>query len=190
MRTRIGNGPFWINSARKLRLPGLLLLLIAGFYWKLTLTEQFDWAWSPDSAYQILPWFDEEARQAQHHEFPFWDSHEWGGQSLIGQVQPGVAYPLNWILWLVPRKNGHMQLVTLQWYFVVIHWMAALFAYWLCRDLGRSRMASITAGLIFSLASYMGTTEWPQMLNGAVWTPLVFLFLLRAARGLRPWSSA
>ena len=28
------------------------------------------------------------------------------------------------------------------------------------------------------------------MLNGAVWTPLVFLFLLRAVRGERPWASA
>jgi hypothetical protein len=28
------------------------------------------------------------------------------------------------------------------------------------------------------------------MVNGAVWSPLVFLFLLRAARGQRPWASS
>lgn len=181
----------WLQCARQaVQFPVLLLLIVAGFYWKLTLTNQFDWAWSPDLANQILPWFDEEARQAQHHQFPLWDAHEWAGQSLIGQAQPGVAYPLNWLFWLMPRRNGHIQMAAVQWYYVLIHWMATLFAYYLCRDLGRSRIASVTGGLIFSLAGYMGTTEWPQMLNGAVWTPLVFLFLLRAARGRRPWSSA
>src|SRR5581483_6027736 len=135
---------------------------------------------------QVFPWFDEEARQFQHGHFPVWDTHEWAGQPLPGQAQPGVAYPLNWLLWLMPRKHGHIQIVSLQWYYVVIHFMAALFAYWLCRDLGRSRAASFAGGLVFALAGYVGTTNWPQMVNGAVWTPLVFLFQLRAARGLRP----
>jgi len=36
----------------------------------------------------------------------------------------------------------------------------------------------------------MGWTDGPQMMNGAVWTPLVFLFYLRAVRGLHPWASA
>jgi hypothetical protein len=36
----------------------------------------------------------------------------------------------------------------------------------------------------------MGTNNWPVMLNGAVWAPLVLLFFLRAMRGERPVSSA
>lgn len=112
------------------------------------------------------------------------------GQPFLGQAQPGAAYPLNWLLWLMPQQNGLIQMWAINWYFVVVHYMAALFCYLLCRDLGRSRAASMIAGLAFALAGYVGGVDWPQMVNGAVWTPLVFLFLLRAVRGMHPWASA
>jgi hypothetical protein len=170
--------------------PVLILLIVTGFYWKLTLTKQYDWVWGPDLAQQVLPWFEEEARQVQHSEVPLWDPHDWLGQPMLGQAQPGTAYPLNWILFLIPRSHGHIRPVALQWYYIAVHFMAALFTYLLCRDLGRSRAASMMAGFIFSMAGYVGTTDWPQMVNGAVWAPLVFLFLLRALRDRRPLVSA
>src|SRR5205823_1970487 len=49
---------------------------------------------------------------------------------------------------------------------------------------------SILAGIAFGLGGYIGSTDWPQMINGAIWGPLIFLFLLRAARGIRPAVSA
>src|SRR5579871_4903676 len=171
-------------------IPLVLLAIITCFYWKLIFTYQFDWMWSPDLADQILPWWQEEARQLQHSQFPLWDPHNWMGQPFLGQAQPGAAYPLNWILWLMPRQHGLMQMWALQWYYVVVHYMAGLFAYLLCRDLGRSRAASLIAGLAFTLGGYVGWTDWPQMVNGAVWTPLVFLFLLRAVHNRKPWASA
>ena len=174
----------------RLLFPLIIFLIITGFYWKLTLTRQFDWVWGPDLAQQVLPWFEEEARQLQHSELPLWDPHTWNGQPMLGQAQPGTAYPINWLLFLMPRSHGHMSRGVLQWYFIAIRFMAALFCYLLCRDLGRSRPGSLLAGLVFSLASYIGTTDWPQMVNGAVWAPLVFLFLLRAVRGYRPLVSA
>jgi len=175
---------------RSLTCPIVLFLIVTGFYWKLVFTYQYDWLWGPDLGEQILPWWEEEARQLQHSHFPLWDPHNWLGQSFLGQAQPGAAYPLNWLLWLMPRQHGHIQMWAIQWYYVVIHYMAALFCYLLCRDLKRSRAASLIAGLAFGLLGYVGWTDWPQMLNGAVWTPLVFLFLLRATRGRHPWASA
>ncbi len=168
----------------------LILAIISGFYWKLTFTKQFVWVGGGDLAQQVLPWFEEQARQVQHHQIPLWDPHLWLGAPLLGQAQPGTAYPLNWLLFLIPESHGHIRMEALQWYFVAIHYMAALFCFLLCRDLGCSRAASLIAGLVFSLAGYVGTTDWPQMVNGAVWFPLVLLFLLRAARGVRPLSSA
>lgn len=174
----------------KLLFPFLILLIVSGFYWKLTLSKQFEWVWGPDLAQQVLPWLEEESRQVQRGQLPLWDPHDWIGQPMIGQAQPGTAYPLNWILFLIPRAHGHIRHAALQWYYVLVHAMAALFCYWLCRDLGRSRPASLIGGLLFALAGYVGTTDWPQMVNGAVWAPLVFLFLLRAARGRRPLVNA
>lgn len=168
----------------------LLLLIIVCFYWKLVLTKQFDWISGPDLAQQVLPWFEEQARQIHHSRFPMWDTHSWGGQPLLGQAQPGAAYPLNWLMFLVPRRNGHILKETLQWYYVLLHYIAALFCYLLCRDLGRGRAASLIASLVFALTGYIGRADGPQMLNGAMWAPMVILFVLRAGRGVKPLSSA
>ena len=168
----------------------LIFAIIAGFYWKLTLTKQFVWLAGSDLAIQVLPLFEEQARQVQHRHLPLWDPHLWLGAPMLGQAQPGTAYPLNWLLFLIPESQGHIRMVALHWYYVMIHYMAALFCFLLCRDLGCSRAASLVAGLVFSLAGFIGTTDWPQMVNGAVWFPLVLLFLLRSARGLSSLSNA
>jgi hypothetical protein len=171
---------------RSLKVYALLLAIVAGFYWRVALTNQYDWMWSPDQATQVLPWFQVQARQWHQHGFPTWDQYLWGGQPLFGQAQPGAAYPLNWLLfWLPLDKAGHIRPVFLDWYYIAIHFMAALFCYRLCRDLGRSQNASLMAAMIFTFAGYIGSTGWPQMLNGAVWIPLIFLYLLRAGAGKR-----
>jgi Bacterial membrane protein YfhO len=175
--------------------PVLLFLICVGMFWKLVLTNQFTWLEGPDTANQVLPWFQYQAGEWHQGRFPLWDPHHWGGQSLIGQAQPGTAYPLNWLLLLMPLHDGWMAQWALHWYYVLIHFQAALFCYWLCRDLGRSPAASVFAGSIFAFSGFVGTTDWPQMLNGAVWAPAVFLFFLRMLRGERPllnaaWSGA
>jgi len=168
----------------------LLFLIVIGFFWKITLTSQFTFLESPDLANQVLPWQQVQAAAFHRSQFPAWDPYLWGGQSLIGQAQPGTAYPLNWILYSLPLKEGHIRKSYLHWYFALLHVLAAWFCYWLCRDLGRSRMASLLAGTAFAVAGIVGTIEWPQMLNGAIWAPLVLMFLLRAVPGERPMFSA
>ncbi len=166
----------------RLRMALLLFAVVAGFYWKLTLTRQFDWVWGGDIAGQVLPWFTEQARFWGKGTIPLWDPTMWAGQPFLGQAQTGTAYPLNWILFALPLSKGHIIWSAVQWYFVVIRFMGVAFCYWLCRDLGRSRIASLLAGIIFGLGGFLGGTNWPQMVNGALWLPLVFLFLLRAVR--------
>ena len=168
----------------------MLFLIVVAFYWKITLTNQYTWLDSPDFANQVLPWYQFQASEWHQGRVPLWEPHQWGGQPLGGQAQPGAFYPPNWLLFLLPLKKGWIRQSFLEWYFVLVHYAAALFCFWLCRDLGRSRAASLLSGLGFALAGWMGVTDWPQMLNGAMWTPLVFLFLLRAVRGERPARSA
>ncbi len=174
----------------RLAAPLLLLLICAGFHWKLVFTTQYTWLESTDLAYQVLPWFQYQAGEWREGRFPLWDPYTWAGQPLHGQAQPGVAYPLNWLLFLLPQRDGWIKQISLHWYLVVIGWMAALTAYALCRDLKRSRGASVIAASLFALGGYFGSIDWPQMLNGAVWAPLVLLFLLRALNRRRPVASA
>ncbi|MGD0435596.1 MAG: hypothetical protein ABSB86_03980 [Bryobacteraceae bacterium] len=166
--------------------PALLLILTIGVFWKISLTRQYTWLNSPDHVNQILPWMQEEARQFRAGHFPVWDMHHWGGQSLIGQDQPGVLFPLNWLLWTMPLENGQISLKFANWYFVLIHYFAALFCYLLARDLGLGAFASVCAGASFGLSGFMGNVDWPQMLNGGMWAPLVLLFAVRSLHGARP----
>ena len=69
----------------------LLFLVMAGYYWKLTLTSQFEWMTGNDLAEQVLPWFHIQAQEWHAGRFPLWDPYLWTGQPLFGQAQPGAA---------------------------------------------------------------------------------------------------
>jgi hypothetical protein len=162
----------------------LLLLLIFGFYWKIW-SGQYTWMTGDDFTRQVLPWLQFQAGEWRAGRFPAWDPNLWLGQPLVGQAQPGALYPLNWLLFLSPLRQGWLKEFWLNGYHIAIHLMAGTFAYLLARSLRRSRVASLLCGLVYALSGWMGTTDWPQMRNGAVWAPLVLLFLLRICRGER-----
>jgi hypothetical protein len=168
----------------------LLLVLTAGFYWKITISGQWTFLEAPDLANQVRPWLDFQARAFHAGHLPLWDPYEWGGHSLIGQVQPGLANPLNWILFAMPLRDGHIPISTLHWYWVLTHWLGAVFCYALCRDLRCGHSASILGGAAYALTGFMGHTDWPQILMSSIWIPVALLFFLRVIRGERPWSSA
>ncbi|MGA2113269.1 MAG: YfhO family protein [Bryobacteraceae bacterium] len=170
--------------------PLLVFLLCCAFCWKLTLSSQYTWLDSPDTIRMDTPRLQFERTAWHGREFPLWDPHLWCGQPFLGEIV-GAACPLNWPLFRL-RLHGEDRLTLglLNWYWVYLHFLAALFAYWLCRDLEASRMASLLGGLVFSFAGFSGLLRWPEVLTGLLMAPLVLLFLLRAVRGRRPWSSA
>lgn len=178
----------WVNRCA----PALVLLAITIMVnWKLALTNQYTWLDGSDLTRQIMPWFQEEAAQIRHGWLPLYDMHHWGGQSLIGQDQPGVLFPLNWALFLMREWHGRLALQFANWYYVAIHYLAALFCYGLARELRLTRFASICAGTSFGLSGMMSSITWPQMLNGGMWAPLILLFAIRALDGRRPfWNMA
>ncbi|MSV30732.1 MAG: hypothetical protein EXQ52_18600, partial [Bryobacterales bacterium] len=140
--------------------------------------------------YIEVPRLNFQAREIHAGRFPLWDPHIWAGQPLIGQTQPGPLYPLNLLLYLLPLKDGYLKAAYLNGYYVVIHFLAALFCYLFARDLGRSQAAGVIGACVFAFGGFIGSVAWLDVVNGAIWTPLVFLFLFRAARGQTPERSA
>lgn len=170
--------------------PMLLLGICCCFCWKLTLTNQYTWIDDHDVTDMDVPRLQFQQVTWHNHEFPLWDPHLWCGQPFLGQIV-GAAYPLNWPLFLVnPNGKNQLSLRELNWYFVVLHFLGALFAYWLCRELGLSRMASVFGGFLFSFSGFFGLTRWPEVIGGLLLAPLVLLFLLRALQRDRTFSSA
>ncbi len=184
--------PVWTDhrSVRTAAALALLLAIAAGLYWKLTLSDRYTWLENPDQGLQVRPWLDFEARELHAGRLPLWDPYQVGGQSLIGQVQPGLANPLNWLLFAMPLRDGHIPVSTLHWYWVLIRWAAAVFAFLLCRDLGASWWASVLGGCIFGYTGFLGHAGTPQFAMSAIWIPLVLLFFARVWRGERPVPNA
>lgn len=159
--------------------PILLLVITSCFHWRLIATYQYTWLDSPDLAFQVLPWWNYQAREWHAGRFPLWEPHQWSGQPLLGQVQPGAAYPLNWLLFMTPLRDGKLQMGYLHWYFILYHWLAAFNCYLFCRYIGSSRAAAVFGGCLFAFGAAVGNIDWPQMVNGTIWMPLVFLCLLK-----------
>jgi len=170
--------------------PALLFLILCGFYWRLILSNQYTWVDSPDLVHMEIPRFQFQAARWHAHRFPLWDPYQWCGQPFLGQMT-GAACPLTWPFVLMPLdSSGKVHLSALHWYFVLLHFLGGLFAWWLCRDLRLSAAASLVGGVVFALSGFFGTASWTVMMAGFLWTPLIFLFLLRVLRGRRPLASA
>jgi hypothetical protein len=174
---------------RRLAAGLLLAACIAGFYWSL-LANRTTWLSGDDITYQVLPWLQFQATEWHAGRVPLWDPYHWFGQPLIGQGQPGVASPVNWLLFAMPLQDGHIGIAVLHAWFVLIHFLAAWAMYKLAREFGCHRLAAIGGGLVFSLAGFMGRCMWPQILLGAVWIPLALMYAWRVRLGRRPLASA
>ncbi len=171
--------------------PLVLLALTIGVHWKILLTFQYAAFDAPDFANQVGPWFQAQAAELHKGHWPLlWDPYIMGGHPLLGQAQPGVVFPLNWLLFAAPLRRGLIRDQSIHWYLAIIRFIAAMSMYALCRDLKRSRAASIFAGAAFAFGGWVGYTNWPQMQNGAILAPLVIMFSLRALRGQRPLLNA
>jgi hypothetical protein len=177
-------------SKSKLAAPAVLFLLTVCFFWKLALSGQYTFLEGYDTANQVLPWLQVQVQAIRHGEIVLWDPYHFGGQSLIGQVQPGVTSPFTYLLAAFPIKHGHITVTSVHLWFILIHFCAALFAYLLLRDLRLARAPSIVGAMFFTLAGFGGNTEWPQILAASIWTPLIFLFLVRALSGRKPFGSS
>jgi hypothetical protein len=170
--------------------PSLMLAGVIAVFWKLALTKQYTFLESPDLANQVMPWLQAQVFAIRHWSVLLWDPYEWFGQSLIGQVQPGVASPFTFLLALAPLHDGHIQPFYVHLWFVLMHCAAALFAYWFLRDLKLATWPCVIGGLLYGTAGFCGNTEWPQQLAPGIWAPVVFLFLLRSLNGRAPLKSA
>jgi len=166
------------------RAVALLLVLITLFFWRFVFfSDRFTYLEKPDAAAQVLPWLQMQARAWHAGYFPLWDPGQWGGQPVLGQFQPGAAFPLNWPLFLAPLDSeGFLQLRFVHLHRAAMHLLAGLLMFGLCREVGRSRAGALFGGLAFSCLGYVASVEWPQILHGVIWTPAAFWALHRAWR--------
>ncbi len=107
---------------------------------------------------------------------PLWTPFMLSGYPLLSVSLLAVGYPLTWCHLFLP---GH---VAEQIYALAPFLLSPLFTYAYAREVGRSRLAALLAGLSFGYGGSMcGILASSGMLtNSMMWTPLVLLFIDRA----------
>ncbi len=175
----------------RLKTAACLLLLLAStiaFFWKIAFTNEYTLLAQHDNAVQAYPWLQFAARAVHRGDFPVWDPYTWSGHSFIGEMQPGLFYPLNLLLFCFPLdEHGVLPATTIEAFLILEHFLAACFMFFLARRLGISRYGAVAAGLTFALSGFLGRMSVGilGLFHSAIWLPLVVHLYLNAAEDER-----
>src|SRR5262249_20714402 len=109
---------------------------------------------------------------------PLWTPHILSGYPLLAMSQLALGYPLTWGYLFLPNVWAE------QIYLLAPFLLGPTFVYSYCRELGRSRLGSLLAGLTFGYGGIMiGVLGlYGFMSNSIIWLPLVLIALERARR--------
>jgi hypothetical protein len=168
----------------------LLALLTGGFFWRaLTEAGVFMPAGGGDLASFYYPSYEFAAQQIKSGSIPLWNPHVFSGMPFAADVQAGLFYPLNWILY----SFFSIDYGALEWLLIAHYWLASAFTYVFLRDVGLSRLGALAGGVVFAFCGFMVAHlgHLPMVLVAA-WIPLILLMLRRAMlnRTLAGWAWA
>ncbi len=112
----------------------------------------------------------------RHGQWPLWTPYVLAGYPLLSMAQVAIGYPLTWSYLFLPGYWAE------QVYVLAPFLLSPLFTYAYVRELGRSRIAALLAGLAFGYGGMMcgPIANSGVLTNGLMWAPLVLLYIERA----------
>lgn len=163
---------------KKLQATSLYWLLIpvffALFFWPATLAGRF--FVGGDALVYSYPLRMAMWEMIRHGQLPLWTPTLLGGYPLLSMSQLAVGYPLTWFYLILP---GH---AAEQIYVLAPFLLMPIFTYVYARETGRSRTASLLAGLTFGFGGLMASqiATYGILPNAVMWLPLVLVTIERA----------
>ncbi|HYO99314.1 MAG TPA: YfhO family protein [Pyrinomonadaceae bacterium] len=114
-------------------------------------------------------------------QLPLWTPHVLSGYPLLAMAQLAIGYPLTWGYLFLP---GHW---AEQIYVLAPFLLSPIFTYAYAREVGRSRIAALLAGLGFGYGGMMcsGISNSGMLTNSMLWLPLMLIPIDRARQGGR-----
>lgn len=170
---------------RELGVAALLLLAALGFFWRILFTPD---AWKPagggDLVSFLFPIYRFAAASLSSGDLPLWNPHLYVGAPFLADMQTGLFYPPNLLLFLLSPNFAYK---ALEWMAVLHIYLAGLFMYLCLRYLEPGRPLRMTAALLGAVA-YMFSDMFAvhfgnlNLIAVAAWLPLIFLLFWRALR--------
>jgi hypothetical protein len=144
------------------------------FFWPATLAGRF--FVGGDALVYSYPLRAAMWEMIRHGQLPLWTPTMLSGYPLLSMAQLGLGYPLTWFYLVLPGYAAE------QMYVLAPFLLAPIFTYAYARQIGRSRAASLLAGLGFGfggmMASFIGTFGF--LTNAVMWLPLALVGIERA----------
>jgi hypothetical protein len=166
---------------RKLYPTAFFLVVTILAFWKVIFHGEFTLLIGGDVASAYYPWFDVASYWLKKGIFILWDPYVYAGKPFMGEPQPGLFYPLNWIFMLLPARGGGINLDGLQTLLILNYFLIGCFTFLLARSIGLSPYGAAAAGVSFALGGYtVHIFGYVNKLSGFVWMPLVILCFRRA----------
>ena len=166
--------------------PALVLLAATlGFFWRILFTAD---AWKPagggDLVSFLFPTYRFAAARLQAGDLPLWNPHLYGGAPFVADIQSGLFYPPNLLLFLLMPDFSYKAMETM----AVLHvFLAGLFMYLSLRFWEPGRPLRVSAALTGAMA-YMFSDMFIvhfgnlNLIAVAAWLPLVFFLFRQALR--------
>ena len=173
------------TAIRDMGAAAVLLLATLGFFWRILFTPD---AWKPagggDLVSFLFPIYRFAAASLSSGDLPLWNPHLYGGAPFLADMQTGLFYPLNQLLFLAVPDFPYK---ALEWMAVVHVFLAGLFMYLCLRYLEPGRPLRMSAALLGAVA-YMFSDLFIvhfgnlNLIAVAAWLPLIALLYYRALR--------
>ena len=188
---RAGARPWWREAGAWL----LLALLALGFHWRVVSGDAYTPAGGGDLASFLYPYYAFAARSLHSGEVPLWNPYAFSGMPFVGDVQNGLLYPINLLLFALRPQPTYVDIEALG----VVHlWLAGGFTYTALRRWPRLALAQGPAllGAVAFMFSDLFVMHFGNLnlVAVAAWLPLVLLLfalaLERRSASLAAWSGA
>jgi len=104
-------------------------------------------------------------------QFPFWNPYFYCGLPLLATLQPGVLYPLNIPLVLLPFDLGFNLIIVFHFF------LAGVFTYFFIKRVKGTDAGAFVGAVTFMLSGYLLSVHnlLPHLLS-VTWLPLILLF--------------
>ena len=176
----------WVRGLRARRADAAALSIFVAFFvvfFGVLLLPDGNYPVSGDSYFYSYPLRVDAWRMIRAGQLPLWTPHLMSGYPLLSMAQMAIGYPLTWGYLFLP---GYLAESV---YILAPFLLAPVFTYAYARQIGRSRAASVAAGLAFGWGGAManGLAHNGMLTNAVAWLPLTLVAVERART--RPFAN-